>query len=72
MDQALEQGINFFDTANFYGFHLGAGVTEQIIGRWLAQGGRRDTHRPGDQGLRQNGRERKRARLVGLPPPPGL
>ena len=42
MDQALEQGINFFDTANVYGFHLGAGVTEEIIGRWLAQGGRRD------------------------------
>ena len=41
MDQALEQGINFFDTANVYGFHLGAGVTEEIIGRWLAQGGRR-------------------------------
>src|SRR5512140_556307 len=42
MDQALEQGINFFDTANFYGFRLGVGVTEQIIGRWLAQGGRRE------------------------------
>jgi aryl-alcohol dehydrogenase-like predicted oxidoreductase len=41
MDQALEQGINFFDTANFYGFRLGVGVTEGIIGRWLAQGGRR-------------------------------
>jgi aryl-alcohol dehydrogenase-like predicted oxidoreductase len=42
MDQALEQGINFFDTANVYGWKLGEGVTEQIIGRWLAQGGRRD------------------------------
>jgi NDP-hexose C3-ketoreductase / dTDP-4-oxo-2-deoxy-alpha-D-pentos-2-ene 2,3-reductase len=42
MDQALDQGINFFDTANAYGFHLGVGVTEQIIGRWLAQGERRD------------------------------
>ena len=43
MDQALEQGINFFDTANVYGFHLGAGVTKEIIGRWLTQGGgRRD------------------------------
>src|SRR5919199_3263009 len=41
MDQALEQGLNFFDTANVYGFHLGAGVTEEIIGRWLVQGGRR-------------------------------
>lgn len=43
MDRALEHGINFFDTANVYGWRLGEGVTEQIIGRWLAQGGdRRD------------------------------
>ena len=43
MDQALELGINFFDTANVYGWKTGEGVTEQIIGRWLAQGGgRRD------------------------------
>jgi aryl-alcohol dehydrogenase-like predicted oxidoreductase len=41
MDTALEQGINFFDTANVYGRKLGEGITEQIIGRWLAQGGRR-------------------------------
>jgi aryl-alcohol dehydrogenase-like predicted oxidoreductase len=42
MDEALEQGINVFDTANVYGWKLGEGITEQIIGRWLAQGGRRD------------------------------
>ncbi|GAA1807211.1 aldo/keto reductase [Planosporangium flavigriseum] len=43
MDRALERGINFFDTANVYGWKTGEGVTEQIIGRWLAQGGgRRD------------------------------
>jgi aryl-alcohol dehydrogenase-like predicted oxidoreductase len=43
MDQALELGINFFDTANVYGWKLGEGITEQILGRWLAQGGgRRD------------------------------
>ena len=42
MDQALNQGINFFDTANRYGATLGMGQTEQIIGRWLAQGGRRE------------------------------
>lgn len=43
MDKALELGINFFDTANVYGWKLGEGITEQIIGRWLAQGGgRRD------------------------------
>lgn len=43
MDRALEHGINFIDTANVYGWQLGEGVTEQIIGQWFAQGGgRRD------------------------------
>ena len=43
MDEALELGINFIDTADVYGRKLGEGVTEQIIGRWFAQGGgRRD------------------------------
>ncbi|MFN2284232.1 MAG: aldo/keto reductase [Anaerolineae bacterium] len=41
MDRALELGINFFDTANVYGWKFGEGLTEQIIGRWLAQGGGR-------------------------------
>jgi aryl-alcohol dehydrogenase-like predicted oxidoreductase len=41
MDKALELGINFFDTANVYGGQEGKGITEQIIGRWLAQGGGR-------------------------------
>ena len=41
MDKALDLGINFFDTANVYGRKLGEGVTEQIIGRWFAQGGGR-------------------------------
>ncbi len=41
MDKALELGINFFDTANVYGWKKGEGVTEQIIGRWFAQGGGR-------------------------------
>jgi len=39
MDHAMEQGINFFDTANVYGGKRGEGITEKIIGRWLAQGG---------------------------------
>ncbi len=43
MDKALDLGINFFDTADVYGWQKGEGVTEQIVGRWLAQGGgRRD------------------------------
>jgi aryl-alcohol dehydrogenase-like predicted oxidoreductase len=41
MDKALELGINFFDTANVYGWKQGEGVTEQIVGRWFAQGGGR-------------------------------
>src|SRR5882672_282384 len=41
MDVALEHGITFFDAANVYGWRTGEGVTEQIIGRWLAQGGGR-------------------------------
>lgn len=41
MDKALELGLNFFDTANVYGWKIGEGLTEQIVGRWLAQGGGR-------------------------------
>jgi aryl-alcohol dehydrogenase-like predicted oxidoreductase len=43
MDRAHDLGVNFFDTANVYGWQKGEGVTEQIVGRWFAQGGgRRD------------------------------
>lgn len=49
MDRALDAGIDFFDTADVYGYKASAwgtlpreGITEQIVGRWLAQGGRRD------------------------------
>jgi aryl-alcohol dehydrogenase-like predicted oxidoreductase len=42
MDQALESGINFFDTANVYGWKLGEGITEQIVGRWIARSGKRN------------------------------
>src|SRR5512138_2062325 len=41
MDKALELGFNFFDTANVYGWKKGEGWTEQILGRWFAQGGGR-------------------------------
>ncbi len=41
MDRAMELGVNFFDTANVYGSKLGEGVTENIVGRWFAQGGGR-------------------------------
>jgi NDP-hexose C3-ketoreductase / dTDP-4-oxo-2-deoxy-alpha-D-pentos-2-ene 2,3-reductase len=41
MDRAHAHGINFFDTANTYGWQKGEGVTEQIIGRWFAGGGGR-------------------------------
>ena len=43
MSRAIDLGINFFDTANVYGWELGEGITEQIIGRWIAKDrGRRD------------------------------
>jgi len=43
MDKAHEYGINFFDTANVYGWGENRGRTETIIGSWFAQdGGRRD------------------------------
>jgi aryl-alcohol dehydrogenase-like predicted oxidoreductase len=41
MDRALELGVNFFDTADVYGWTVRHGHTEEIIGRWLAQGGGR-------------------------------
>jgi aryl-alcohol dehydrogenase-like predicted oxidoreductase len=41
MDRALDEGINFFDSANVYGGQTGEGITEQIVGRWWAQGGGR-------------------------------
>ena len=37
MDDAMEAGINFFDTANQYGGKLGVGATEVIVGKWLTQ-----------------------------------
>jgi aryl-alcohol dehydrogenase-like predicted oxidoreductase len=50
MDLALDAGINFLDTADVYGHKFDEwgkvpreGLTEQIVGRWLAQGcGRRE------------------------------
>ncbi|WP_338697748.1 aldo/keto reductase [Streptomyces sp. Q6] len=43
MDAALAGGINYFDTANVYGWGENKGRTEEIIGTWFAEGGgRRD------------------------------
>ncbi len=41
MDEALEVGLNFFDTANIYGGGGPKGLTEEIMGRWFSQGGGR-------------------------------
>ncbi len=41
LDEALETGINFIDTADVYGteqspdIQQGSGLSEEIIGRWL-------------------------------------
>ncbi len=74
MDQALELGINFFDTANGYGGGKpGEGVTEQIIGRWLAQGGgRREKVVLATKVYRQDGRLAEPWTAVGLPYPQSL
>ncbi|MEU6079301.1 aldo/keto reductase [Streptomyces sp. NPDC047108] len=43
MDAALDAGVNFYDTANVYGWGENKGRTEEILGSWFAQGGgRRD------------------------------
>src|SRR6476659_9859587 len=41
MDAALAAGINYFDTANVYGWGENKGRTEEIIGNWFAKGGER-------------------------------
>ncbi len=41
MDAALEAGVNFFDTADVYGWGEDRGRTEKIIGSWFAKGGGR-------------------------------
>ncbi len=41
MDHAHAEGVNFFDTANVYGRSVSWGATEEIVGRWFAQGGGR-------------------------------
>ncbi|MCI3131991.1 aldo/keto reductase [Phenylobacterium aquaticum] len=37
LNAALEAGVNFVDTADQYGGHLGVGTTEAILGDWLAE-----------------------------------
>jgi len=37
LNEAIAMGINFIDTANQYGGHLGVGATESILGKWLAE-----------------------------------
>lgn len=41
MDRAVAAGINFIDTADGYGRPIRPGYTEEIIGRWFAQGDQR-------------------------------
>ncbi|TKA09947.1 aldo/keto reductase [Actinacidiphila oryziradicis] len=41
MDSALDAGVNFFDTANVYGWGENKGRTEEIVGSWFAKGGGR-------------------------------
>ena len=41
MDRTLELGIIFFDTANVYDWEKEHRYTEEISGKWFAQGGGR-------------------------------
>jgi len=41
MDRAHAEGINYFDSANVYGWGDNRGWTERIVGDWFAQGGGR-------------------------------
>ncbi len=41
MDLAHAEGINYFDSANVYGWGENRGLTERIVGDWFAQGGGR-------------------------------
>lgn len=78
MDRAAELGINFIDTADVYGgpqrpdIPLGYGISEEIVGEWLAQSGKRNEvvlatklYQPMIPGS-------ERPPLVGLPYSPGL
>ena len=75
MDAAIDEGINFFDTADVYGgpqspdMSKGYGIAEETVGRWLQRSRRRDdtvlatkVYQP--MGLGPNDR-----RLSGLPHP---
>ncbi|GII24657.1 aldo/keto reductase [Planosporangium mesophilum] len=42
LDRALDEGLNFVDTANMYGNERGDGLSERYIGSWLDNAGRRD------------------------------
>ncbi len=42
MDHARDAGVNFFDTADVYGWKIGEGITEQIVGSWLKKEGHRE------------------------------
>ena len=48
MDRALHEGINFFDTANVYGWKKGEGV-DRADRRALVRAGRRTTREGGDR-----------------------
>ena len=37
LNESINCGINFVDTANQYGGHLGVGTTEIILGKWFAE-----------------------------------
>ena len=73
MDQAHDNGINFFDTANVYGWGENKGRTEEIVGSWFAQGRRSArSDRARHQAVRRHGRLAQRGQALRPQHPAGL
>jgi hypothetical protein len=75
MDQALDYGINLFDSADVYGgpqtpdMEQGYGTSEEIIGRWLEQRRTAGPDRAGHQAVPADGRRPQRPAPLRLPHP---
>ena len=69
LDYAVEQGINFIDTAEMYPVPPNAttqGRTETILGRWLARHGRRNELADREAGEEKPDRDGRSAEALGI------
>lgn len=78
LNRAADLGINFIDTADVYGgpqrpdIPLGYGISEEIVGEWLAQSGKRNEVVLATKLYHAHDSGPERPPLVGLPYSPGL